>query len=392
MRDLPSANGLPRWWQDAVALRRDLHMHPELRFMEKRTAGVLAERLEEFGYAVQTEVAQTGVVASLRRGQGPHVVLRADMDALPLTEQGDHEYRSQNDGVMHACGHDVHMAVVTAAAGLLSEDTSWSGTMSILMQPAEEVPFGEESGARAMIESEVIDFTGATFLGLHCWPWLPVGAIGIDPTVAMASKDAFRIVTRGATTHAASPVDGRDAILAMSDLVSTLHGLIFRRIDPADRVAFNIGTVDAKFGQSIMADRAETIGTIRTLDTDVRRRLIDTVERATMGISMAHDCEATVEWANQMPPVNNAPELVKSATSLLPDLEGIELSTLTDPPMTTDDFALYAEKAPGLYLKLGTGSADPVTPLHNASFDVDERSIWIGARAIVKLARNGNRS
>ncbi|MPZ51844.1 MAG: amidohydrolase, partial [Acidimicrobiia bacterium] len=221
MTDLPDSEGLPRWYHDAVTLRREIHMHPELRFEEHHTARVLSERLTELGYTVKTGVGGTGVVATMKRGEGANVVLRADMDALPLTEVGDHEYRSQIDGVMHACGHDVHTAVVTAAARLLGEDDVWAGTVTILMQPAEEIPYGEKSGARAVIESGAIDFTDATVLGLHCWPWLPIGTIGIDPTVAMASKDAFRIVMRGATTHAASPVDGRDAILAMSDLVST---------------------------------------------------------------------------------------------------------------------------------------------------------------------------
>lgn len=202
-----------------MELRRDIHRRPELRFAEHRTAELLSARLRNAGYEVTTGVARTGVVARLARGDGPAVVIRADLDALPLTEANDVEYRSTTPGVMHACGHDVHMAVVVTAAERLAAVSDWAGTLTVLLQPAEEIPFGEESGARAILESGAIDFAEVdAVFGLHCWPWLPAGVVGIDPEVAMASKDAFQIEINGAATHAAAPADGRDALLAMSHL------------------------------------------------------------------------------------------------------------------------------------------------------------------------------
>ena len=370
-----------------MELRRDIHRRPELRFAEHRTAELLSARLRNAGYEVTIGVARTGVVARLARGDGPAVVIRADLDALPLTEANDVEYRSTTPGVMHACGHDVHMAVVVTAAERLAAVSDWAGTLTVLLQPAEEIPFGEESGARAILESGAIDFAEVdAVFGLHCWPWLPAGVVGIDPEVAMASKDAFQIEINGAATHAAAPADGRDALLAMSHLVVALHSQVFRRINPADQVAFNIGSISGLFGQSIVADHVEIIGTLRTLDEAVRDRLQRAIEDATRFTARAHGCEGQVRWANQMPAVRNDADLVKEAWGVLDAVGGLRVVEMESTPMTTDDFALYAERAPGLYMKLGT-SGGTLTPLHSSTFDVDERSIWVGVVAVEALVR-----
>lgn len=385
--DLPADSDLPGWWREAVELRRHIHRHPELRFLEHQTANLLSRRLADAGFEIVVGVGGTGVVARLTRGEGPTVTIRADMDALPLTEATDVEYRSTKAGVMHACGHDVHMAVVVTAAERLAASQDWAGTLIVLLQPAEEIPYGEASGARAILDSGAIDFeTVDAVLGVHCWPWLPVGAIGIDPKVAMASKDAFRIEMLGSTTHAAAPADGRDALLAMSHLVTTLHNLVFRRIDPSDQVAFNVGSISGLFGQSIVADHVEVIGTLRTLDEGVRARLLETIENATRGTATAHDCQGIVHWANQMPSVRNNANLVSEGWRLLEAVVGIDVVEMESTPMTTDDFALYAEQTPGLYVKLGT-SGGSITPLHSSTFDVDERAIWAGVAAIEALVR-----
>lgn len=377
----------PDWWSDAVELRRDLHRHPELRFEEHRTSRLLGQRLRQAGFEVTDGIGGTGVVATLERGEGRRVVLRADMDALPLAEVAEPPYRSTVPGIMHACGHDVHMAVVVKAAERLAAASEWVGTLVVLLQPAEEIPYGEPSGAQAILDSGVISFRQVdAILGLHCWPWLPVGTIGIDPRVAMASKDAFRIEMHGSTTHAAAPADGRDALLAMSHLVTTLHNLVSRRTDPSDQVAFNVGSISGLFGQSIVADHVEVIGTLRTLDESVRSRLRHTIEAATQGTAAAHDCEPSVHWANQMPSVRNDPHLVDAAKGALGELDALKVADMGSTPMTTDDFALYAQQAAGLYLKLGT-SAGPTTPLHSSVFDVDERSIWYGSEALRVIAR-----
>jgi len=383
---LPDRDALPGWWGDAVELRRDLHRHPELRFEERRTAAIVEQRLVAAGLKiVASGVGGTGLVASIGAGR-PHVVVRADMDALPIAELSDAEYRSQVAGVAHVCGHDVHMAVVSALAVNLGAAPP-PGRVTVLMQPAEEIPFGATSGAAVVLDSGAIDFDAVdAVIGLHCWPWLPAGVVGVDPAIAMASKDALRVVITGRTTHAASPAEGRDAILALSQAVVAMHALVHRERGQSDQIAFNIGTFDARFGQSVVAGRAEAIGTLRTLDEGLRRRIIVVVERAAAGAALAHGCEAEVSWANQMPALANDPALVDLALGTLGVAPGIDVQLLDSPPMTTDDFALYALRAPGLYVKLGTSNG-AVVPLHNSSFDVDERSIWVGATALERIVR-----
>lgn len=384
--ELPAREDLPGWFVDAVDLRRDIHRRPELRFEERRTAALLEDRLIASGFEVVTRgIGGTGLVATLGRGR-PHVVLRADMDALPIAEESSAEYRSLHDDAAHACGHDVHMTVVCAAAANLAADPP-DGRVTVLMQPAEEIPFGATSGAAAVLDSGAIDFdTVDAVLGLHCWPWLPVGAIGVDAGAAMASKDAFQVRMRGRSSHAASPADGRDAILALSQAVTAMHALVHRERRPLDQLAFNVGTFDARFGQSVVAGEAVAVGTVRTLDEDLRGRVVAVIERVAGGTALAHGCEAEVTWANEMPAVMNDARLVDLAMGALAATPGVDVGVMDSPPMTTDDFALYAERAPGLYLKLGTANG-PVVPLHNPSFDVDERAIWVGAMALETLAR-----
>ncbi len=365
---------------------------PELRFQEHGTARLLAERLSASGFRIKSGIGGTGLTASIGGVEGrPHVVLRADMDAVPTSDLLSTDYASTVPGVAHACGHDVHMAVAVGAAERLAARDELRGQLTVLLQPAEEIPFGEMSGARVMIEAGALGEHVDAILGLHCWPGLPAGAIGLDEHVAMAAKDAFQIRVEGSAAHAATPSSGRDAILAISHLVVGLHHLAAREVDPGDRFALNVGTIHGGATQSIVPAQAEVTGTIRSVDPAIRQRIRASVERVATAAAEMVGATAEVEWANEMPPVINDPRLVALARQLLPGvLEPGGLRELDGPPMTTDDFALFAERMPGLYLKLGVASpgATDWPSLHDGRFDVDETSIDVGVSAMVALAEH----
>lgn len=370
------------------AFRRDLHANPELRFDEVRTAKKVAGQLHGLGLSVETGLAGTGVVGRLK-GERPglHVLLRADMDALPTADLKTVPYASQNPGVTHACGHDVHTTVVLGVARTLSSTALPAGQVTFVFQPAEEIPFGEASGGAAMLATGLLDDVDVV-LGLHCWPDLPAGTIGVDKKVAMATKSAFKISVGGTGAHAATPSKGRDAVLAASSIVVALNQLLGRELDPGTRAALNVGTIEGGGSQSIVAPSAELTGTIRTVDPAVAARLRAAVERVVDGISAASGVSGAVEWKNDMPAVVNDPELVRRAVSTFADHPALGVEVIDEPPMTADDFALYAERCPGLYVKLGVRSADGMLgahPLHDGRFDVDEAAIDAGVLGLTAL-------
>jgi amidohydrolase len=226
-------------------------------------------------------------------------------------------------------------------------------------------------------------------LGLHVWPDLPAGVVGVDDRIAMASKDAFSIAITGRGGHAATPSRGRDAILALAALVQALHAGVARSLDATDRTAFNIGTVTGGRSQSVVAEEASLTGTLRTVDPDVRARLRAAIERITAGVAAAHEVTATLAWADEMPAIVNDPRLVRRTLQVAATVLGAEAARpLPDPPMTADDFALLALHGPAVYFKLGVAdpSAASWPPLHSGRFDVDERCLETGASVMTALA------
>jgi len=371
-----------------IAFRRDLHRYPELRFDEVCTAERVAHRLTAAGLSVLTGQAKTGVVAALLGDTPhPHVLVRADMDALPTQDLKTVPYASVTDGVAHACGHDVHTAVVVGVAEALAARGNPEGRVTFVFQPAEEIPFGEASGGQAMLDTGVLDGVDVV-LGLHCRPELNAGVIGIDEQVAMGAKMAFRILVQGTGAHAATPSSGRDAVLAASSMVVALHQLLGREVDPGGRAALNVGTIRGGQSQSIVPPAAEMTGTIRTVDERLAARLRDSVERVVQGLGAAAGVTGTVEWKNDMPPVRNDERLVRRALEALGNSRDVSVQRLDEPPMTADDFALYAQQRPGLYVKLGV--RDPsgrrtAHPLHDGRFDVDERCIPAGVAGLLAI-------
>ena len=315
------------------------------------------------------------------------------MDALPTIDTKKVEYASQNHGVAHVCGHDVHCAVVLGAVTLLldSEALAGGGKITVLYQPAEEIPFGERSGAAEMLETGILENSPPDIvLGLHCWPKLPSRSIGLDAETAMASKLAFKVSIYGQGAHAATPQLGRDALLGASQAVVALHTLVSRERDPGERVALNVGTISAGTSQSIVAAFAEFSGTVRTVSEMVSDRFKSSIERTANGVAASYGLTADVDWKNEMPAVRNDPRLVDLATTLLSTLPEVDtVVAIDEPPMTTDDFALFAARWPGLYMKLGVASpgADTWPSLHDGAFDVDESCIETGVHALAAIAR-----
>jgi amidohydrolase len=374
---------------ELIELRRDLHAHPGVRFEVERTADIVAGRLRAAGWEVTTGVGRTGVVARRDSGlPGPHVLLRADTDAMPVPDTKAVSYASTVPGVAHACGHDVHTTVLVGVAERLAAGTLARGRLTLIFQPAEETPYGAESGAQAMLADGLFDAgVPDAAVALHCWPGLRVGTVGVDSRVAMAAKDAFQIRLAGRSAHAATPSGGRDAILGVAQLVSALHAGVARSLDVTDRAAFNVGTLRAGASQSVVADAAEITGTIRSLTPEIRERLMAVVERITHGVAAANGLEPTITWMDPMPPVVNDAHVAAVGLRVGRELLGADAIELTEPPMTADDFAFIAEQVPSLYFKLGTCGGSACPPLHNGAFDVDERAIGVGMAVMAGIAR-----
>lgn len=371
-----------------VRLRRYLHQNPELRFAEFDTAAFLAQTVAPHADRVHTGVGGTGVMAELDSGiPGPTVLLRADMDAYPVEETTGESYASTRPGATHACGHDVHMAVMVGVLQSLAAARPSRGRVHVLFQPAEEIPFGQGSGARAVLESGVLADNYDAVLGLHCWPQLEAGSIGINSRISMAAKDGFRIEVIGVGAHAATPASGRDAILAVSKLVSALHATLSRRRNPDEMVAFNIGTISGGVSQSLVAPQAAVTGTLRTHDEAVRSRLKSTIEQVCAGAAVSQDLRVELVWADAMPAVVNDEKLVTLATVEIAEVA--KVVSIPTPPMTSDDFALFAERWPGLYLKLGVASpgVTDAPSLHSPNFTIDENCLLTGVSTVERLTR-----
>lgn len=369
-------------------IRRDLHRMPELRFSETLTSDYIAATVTPLSDRVTRGVAKTGLIAEIDSGRpGPRVLLRADMDAYPVQEANDVEYRSRHDGVSHACGHDAHMTVVAGVLRRFAATRPERGSVHALFQPAEEIPFGQPSGAQTVLDEGALPGPYDAVIGLHCWPQLEAGQVGVDTRIAMAAKDAFSIVVHGVGAHAATPVLGRDALLAMSDLVTAMHSLMARRRNPNEMIALNVGTIVGGASQSLVPQTVSITGTLRTHEQTVRERSRQVIDQLCRGHALSHDVRIELEWADAMPSLMNDASLVSLARHVGP--QAADIVELTNPPLTTDDFALLAERWPGIYLKLGVAAPGRAgsSSLHSPSFDIDERCLDTGVNMMERLTR-----
>jgi amidohydrolase len=380
-----------------VAWRRDFHQHPELGLNEVRTARVIAEVLVELGYEVTTGIAGTGVVGVLRGGKpGPVVALRADMDALPVTEEGDLPFKSsartqwngQEVGVMHACGHDNHMAIQLGVASVLARlRERVPGTVKLLFQPAEEGP----GGAAPMIAASVLEKPNVdAIFGLHVFPF-PTGTVAYRPGPLMASADNFVIRIQGRQTHGAVPWGGVDPIVVGAQLVLALQTIVSRNVDiTAAPAVVTIGRFTAGNRPNIVPDMAELEGTVRTFDESVRQSIHERIRTLAKHQAEGAGASATVEFGLGYPATVNDPALTERMLPTLRRVVGAERVQLAQLTGTAEDFSYFQQKVPGLYLFLGVTPAgvDPrqAAMNHSPRFFADEAALPIGVRLMANLA------
>src|SRR5216117_1292805 len=385
-----------------VAWRRDIHAHPELSNRETRTADLVAQHLRSLGLEVRTGVAHTGVIGVLRGGKpGPVVALRADMDALPVTEEVGVRfaskvlatYNGQEVGVRHACGHDSHVARLMGVAEILAGiRIDLPGTVQFIFQPAEEgAPAGERGGAEVMIEEGALDDPKpSAIFGLHVFPY-PAGEIRYRPGGAMASADAFRIVVHGRQTHGALPWAGIDPIVVASQIVLGLQTITSRQVDlTAAPAIVTVGAINGGVRYNIIPDSVVMIGTIRTFDTAVRNDIHQRVRRTAESIAQSASATAQVTIDTATAVTYNDPALTERILPTLRDVAGASHVTLAPPITAAEDFSRYQQRIPGVFFFLGITppGTDPAkaAPNHSPRFYVDEAALPVGVRAMAHLA------
>jgi amidohydrolase len=384
-----------------VAWRRDIHQHPELGNRETRTAKIVADHLRALGLEVQTGVAHTGVVGLLRGGRpGPVVLLRADMDALPVTEMVDLPFKSvakstyngQEVGVMHACGHDAHVAMLMGAAEVLSGLRSQiAGSVKFIFQPAEEgPPAGETGGAADMIAAGVLDSPKVdAIFGLHVMPF-EQGTLWVRPGGLMASSDTLRITVHGRQTHGAVPWGGVDPIAVSAQIVTALQTIVSRQVDLTNAPAIvTIGRINGGIRFNIIPDRVTMEGTIRTLDPKMQADIHARITRTAKLVAESAGAEADVDIERNTAVTTNDPALTGQMSATLRRVSGGRLFDVR-PRTVAEDFSFYQEKVPGMFFYLGINArdADPskVAENHSPYFFVDEGALPTGVRALASLA------
>ena len=369
---------------DVVALRHDLHSHPELSGGEERTARVVAEMLTRHGISHETRVGGGhGIVATIEGAAGPGrtFALRGDMDALPIQEENEVAYRSQNPGVMHACGHDGHTANLMGAALILNGMRDrFRGTVRCLFQPAEETV----RGAEAMVEAGAVDGVDAIVM-LHGWPDLKPGQIGVRSGPAMASADHFDILIRGKGGHAAYPHNTVDPIVVGTQIVAALQTLAAREVSPLAPVVVSVTRFQAGSAYNVIPDEAKLAGTVRTLDPKLRDEMAGKLERVVAGVCAALRAEYEFAYEYGTPVTVNTPEISDLVRAVGRDLLGPEnVVELAEPTMGAEDFAYYVQKVPGAMFRLGTGC--PYL-LHTPKYDFGDAPLEPGIQMMVELTR-----
>jgi amidohydrolase len=372
-----------------VAQRRDFHMHPELSNREERTSRVVAERLKAIGFTdVRTGVGKYGVVAVLKGGKpGPVVAVRADMDALPIAEVNDVSYKSQNPGVKHACGHDVHTTVELGVAEVLfAMRDQIPGSIKFIFQPAEEgAPDGEEGGAAFMVKEGALENPRPqAIFGLHVNPLVEVGKLTYTPGPMMASSDHFILNIHGKGAHGAHPEQGTDAIVVAAQAIEALQTIRSRRFSGTDAFVLTVGMINGGTRNNIIAGDVAMEGTVRTLDESVRKRVPGLMNEVLKGVTEANSASYDLRFIGPYSVTYNEPKLVEETLPIMRRVVG-ENNLLPAPPeMGAEDFSEFSKIVPGFYYRLGVGNkARGITAgIHTPDFDADEDSLVIGVKAM----------
>jgi amidohydrolase len=380
---------LDRVRDEVVETRRDLHRHPELSLHEERTAEIAARRSEALGYAVRTGIGGTGVIADLnggRSGDGPMLMLRADMDALPVQERGnDRVVTSEVSGVMHACGHDGHVAMTLGAAAVLASlRDSWRGRLRLCFQPAEEIA----AGAAPMIDAGAVEGVDRV-LGIHLWAPLQVGQVGIKDGPIFGSADEFGIIVRGRGGHGGMPHTSIDPVVAAAQTVVALQTIVSRETSPFSPAVVTIGRIEGGSAFNVIADAVRLRGTVRAIEPDERERLLRRVAEVAAAIASASGASAEFERARGCPPVVSDAESVAIVRRAAIATVGEDKVVTPQPVTVGDDVACLINAAgSGCYFLVGAGDASghPVAPHHSADFDIDERCLSVGVATLARAA------
>jgi len=370
-----------------VDIRRDIHRHPELAFGEHRTAALVAEKLRAWGYEVETGLGGTGLVGRLARGDGRRRLgLRADMDALPIEEATGLPYASCHHGVMHACGHDGHTAMLLAAAHHLAARGRFDGTLHLIFQPAEE----GGGGAVRMIDDGLFDkYPCDAVFAMHNMPGLAQGRFALRDGPTMASSDYATVTIAGTGGHGAMPHRAADPVVAAASIVMALQTVVSRNVDPLHSAVVTVGALHAGQANNVIPARATLEISVRALDREVRALLEQRIKAIVAAQAESFGCSAQVDWRKGYAVLVNTPEETDFARQVALDLVGTERVTLQAPPLTgSEDFAFMLEKVPGSYLLIGNGDGDSAGAcmVHNPGYDFNDDNVALGAAYWVLLA------
>lgn len=364
-----------------VALRRDLHAHPELGFQEQRTSDIVANFLQQLGIEVHRGIGKTGVVGILKKGSSERMIgLRADMDALPMQDQSGTDWQSRAEQVSHACGHDGHTVMLLGAAEKLARDVSFDGSVCFIFQPAEE----GLAGAKAMINDGLFSrFPCEAVYAIHNWPELPLGHVQTRPGAIMAAADRFDIRVLGGGGHAAQPHLTRDTLLATSELVVQLNTLVSRALDPCETALLTVTRMQGGFSHNMIPAEANITGTVRTFSPAAQATIEARLRQMAEHITAAHGLHAEVSYLRYYPATLNSAAEAQFCLQALTQA-GITAEAAPQPALTSEDFAFMLQARPGAYLWLGSA---PCKPLHHAAYDFNDALIPHGVNVFVTLIR-----
>jgi amidohydrolase len=383
---MPVVNRIAEFTDEMARWRREIHAHPELAFEERSTAELVARLLESFGIAVERGIARTGVVGTLEGSRpGPRrVALRADLDALPITEESGAPYASRRQGRMHACGHDGHTAMLLGAAKYLAETRNFCGTIHFIFQPAEE----NEGGARVMIEEGLLArYPVDAVYGMHNWPELPVGQFAIRPGAMMAAFDIFELTIKGRGAHGAMPHLGIDPIVAAAQVVTALQTITSRNLDPLESAVLSVTQIHGGETWNVIPESVVLRGTTRSFNPALRDRLEPLMRRIAEGVCGAAGAEVTLSYEKRYPPTRNSAAETEIAAGAAAEIVG-KGNVRRDffPSMAAEDFAYFLEEKPGAYIWIGNGGAAAGRVLHNPTYDFNDEVLSLGASYWVRLA------
>ncbi|TMQ70775.1 MAG: amidohydrolase [Candidatus Eisenbacteria bacterium] len=373
---------------ELIEVRRDLHAHPETAFDEVRTSGFVAARLRAMKLEARTGIGKTGVLAMVKGGRpGKTVLLRADMDALPIQEENDVPYRSQTAGAMHACGHDCHTSILLGVAQkLIQESSSWPGQVKLCFQPAEE----QGGGADAMIQDGALENPApdAAF-GLHVWQDLDLGKVGVTSGPFMAAVDEFTVTISGKGAHAAQPHLGVDPVLCAAHMVTALQAIASREVDPFREVVVSVTQFHAGTAFNIIPPAATLNGTVRVFDPATWEQLPGRFERVVRGAAAAFDCRVDLKYTRHNRPTVNDPRMATLARAVAAEVVGEENVVDDLRTMGGEDFSAFLARVPGCFIAIGSRNESKGLTFghHHPRFDVDERCLGIGAEILLRTAR-----